>query len=107
MHPNLRAKRPSRAGTPVDEATVMAKSRKRQDGAETGPESPDPSQDATPVGTAGRDGSDNGNYTDRVAMRAYELYLARGGADGGDFDDWLAAERELSGPRQREEDRQD
>ena len=33
---------------------------------------------------------------DRIAMRAYELYLARGGADGGDFDDWLAAERELA-----------
>ena len=33
---------------------------------------------------------------DRIAMRAYELYLARGGADGGDFDDWLAAEREVA-----------
>jgi hypothetical protein len=29
-------------------------------------------------------------------MRAYELYLARGGSDGQDFDDWLAAERELT-----------
>ena len=28
-------------------------------------------------------------------MRAYELYLARGGNHGGDFDDWLAAEREV------------
>jgi len=37
------------------------------------------------------------DYRDRVAMRAYELYLARGCADGGDFDDWLAAERELTG----------
>ena len=35
-------------------------------------------------------------YRDRVAMRAYELYLARGAGDGGDFDDWLAAERELA-----------
>ena len=34
---------------------------------------------------------------DRIAMRAYELYLARGGGDGGDFDDWLAAEREIAG----------
>jgi hypothetical protein len=33
---------------------------------------------------------------DQVAMRAYELYLARGGADGGALDDWLSAERELS-----------
>ena len=33
---------------------------------------------------------------DRIAARAYELYLARGGEDGRDWDDWLAAERELS-----------
>jgi hypothetical protein len=33
-------------------------------------------------------------------MRAYQLYLARGGADGRDFDDWLAAERELTSHRE-------
>lgn len=33
---------------------------------------------------------------DRVAQRAYELYLARGCADGQDVDDWLCAEQELS-----------
>ena len=33
---------------------------------------------------------------ERIAARAYELYLARGGADGQDWEDWLAAERELS-----------
>ena len=33
---------------------------------------------------------------DRVAMRAYELYLARGGGDGQAMDDWLCAERELT-----------
>jgi hypothetical protein len=32
---------------------------------------------------------------DRIARRAYELYLARGGEDGQDIDDWLQAEREL------------
>jgi hypothetical protein len=31
----------------------------------------------------------------RVAQRAYELYLARGGGDGMAMEDWLAAEREL------------
>ena len=31
---------------------------------------------------------------DRVATRAYQLYMERGGADGGDLDDWLSAERE-------------
>jgi hypothetical protein len=35
---------------------------------------------------------------DRIAMRAYELYLARGGSEGGELDDWLAAERELRAP---------
>jgi hypothetical protein len=34
---------------------------------------------------------------DRVAQRAYELYMARGCADGQDVDDWLSAERELTG----------
>lgn len=30
-----------------------------------------------------------------IRERAYQLYLARGGRDGMDFDDWLAAEREM------------
>ena len=34
---------------------------------------------------------------DAVAARSYELYLARGGADGHDEEDWLQAEAELSG----------
>jgi hypothetical protein len=33
---------------------------------------------------------------DRIAQRAYELYLARGGNDGRDQDDWYEAERELT-----------
>lgn len=32
---------------------------------------------------------------DDVARRAYEIYQRRGGVDGADLDDWLAAEREL------------
>lgn len=32
---------------------------------------------------------------ERVAQRAYELYLARGGADGQAMEDWLNAETEL------------
>jgi hypothetical protein len=31
-----------------------------------------------------------------VARRAYELFLARGGQHGGDMDDWLEAERQLT-----------
>jgi hypothetical protein len=38
-----------------------------------------------------------GEYSsEQIAARAYELYLARGAADGQDFDDWITAERELS-----------
>ena len=30
-----------------------------------------------------------------IAERAYYLFLQRGGSPGGDFDDWVRAEREL------------
>jgi Protein of unknown function (DUF2934) len=40
------------------------------------------------------------DYGNRVAERAYELFLERGRADGRDFDDWLAAEHELMSGRQ-------
>lgn len=32
-----------------------------------------------------------------IAQRAYELYLERGGNHGRDIDDWLEAERQLTG----------
>ncbi|HWY76795.1 MAG TPA: DUF2934 domain-containing protein [Verrucomicrobiae bacterium] len=32
---------------------------------------------------------------DAIAKRAYELYLARGKADGQQLEDWIQAEREL------------
>jgi hypothetical protein len=34
---------------------------------------------------------------ERIAQRAYELYLARGGSHGQDMEDWFTAERELTG----------
>lgn len=42
---------------------------------------------------------------ERVAQRAYELYLQRGGVDGRDMDDWFTAERELTGVFARGEGR--
>lgn len=36
---------------------------------------------------------------DAVAERAYAKYLERGGQDGHDQEDWLAAERELVAER--------
>jgi hypothetical protein len=79
-------------------ALVMAKPRKRQDG-------DSPPQQMAPAET-GRQSihGNNADYGDRVAQRAYELYLARGGGDGRDFDDWLAAERELTNGNDRQSD---
>ena len=39
----------------------------------------------------------------RVALRAYEIYLSRGCGDGRDLDDWLSAERELTASDRTEE----
>jgi hypothetical protein len=36
---------------------------------------------------------------ERIAARAYEIYLARGGGHGQDWEDWLIAERELANGR--------
>ena len=36
------------------------------------------------------------NYVD-IRRRAYEVYLERGSVPGNELDDWLQAERELSG----------
>jgi hypothetical protein len=62
----------------------MGKSRKRQDGDSSLQESNSATATATAVNP------------ERISIRAYELYLARGGADGQAWDDWLAAERELA-----------
>ena len=32
---------------------------------------------------------------EEIELRAYEIYLKRGGEDGNALDDWLAAEKEL------------
>ena len=34
--------------------------------------------------------------TEEIAIRAYEIYQARGAGHGGDLEDWLQAERELT-----------
>ena len=77
------------AGTRVDFARGMAKPRKRSETATSTPvEMPDQGSNGD---------APAGDSRDRIAARAYELYLARGGRDGADFDDWIAAERELAG----------
>jgi hypothetical protein len=39
---------------------------------------------------------------DKIRNRAYEIYEGRGGEHGHDWDDWLAAERELRPKREDE-----
>jgi ribosomal protein L7/L12 len=36
---------------------------------------------------------------DQIAVRAYEIWLARGGGDGHHAEDWFEAERDLARPR--------
>lgn len=68
----------------------MAKYRKKDQGTSLPPGDGAPQfAGDTTVGNSDRD---------RIAMRAYELYLARGGVDGAAMDDWLNAERELGNP---------
>jgi hypothetical protein len=64
----------------------MPRSRKRN-GTGNFPEPPGAPQSAGDTTAAAVD-------RDRIARRAYDLYLARGGADGEAMEDWLAAERE-------------
>ena len=39
---------------------------------------------------------------EEIELRAYEIYLKRGDADGIALEDWLAAERELSATTQKD-----
>jgi hypothetical protein len=70
----------------------MAKPKKRQD------DTLSPEHSLAGHSETGNSPNGNGNLSDRVAVRAYELYLARGGTDGQAWEDWLAAERELASP---------
>ena len=38
----------------------------------------------------------------QIRERAYEIYLARGGQDGDEVSDWIAAERELKESNQQQ-----
>jgi hypothetical protein len=40
---------------------------------------------------------ENNCSMEQIRMRAYELFMARGGCHGNDLADWFMAERELRG----------
>ena len=49
-----------------------------------------------PRGSDGRKAhGPNGSRMSRIAERAHEIYMNRGGDDGKALDDWLQAEREI------------
>lgn len=51
---------------------------------------------ATNQATGGNDGNENEqDRRSRIELQAYHRYLERGGAPGGELDDWLAAERQV------------
>ena len=60
------------------------------------PVGPQDSGDTTAAGPLDRE---------RVAYRAYELYVARGGQHGHALEDWLEAEQELLQAMRRTRDR--
>ena len=57
--------------------------------------------------TTDRDGSAAPQPTRlaRIAQRAHEIYVARGGQDGKAMDDWLQAEREVDAEMDIEQNR--
>jgi hypothetical protein len=82
------------AGTSFETSTAMAKStRKSSDSGAAQPRAPQ-SIGGPPAAAPDRE---------RIARRAYELYLQRGGAEGEAVEDWLAAERELLRSRDKSE----
>jgi hypothetical protein len=73
----------------ISATTGQAATRSMPEQGMSRPELPEHAQDQSPLGS--------GMPRDRIASRAYEIYLERGGGDGRDMDDWLEAERQLSG----------
>jgi hypothetical protein len=84
-------------GTSFAPCLSMAKPRKKGvSGLESGSDPNPPSPTAPP--SAGDTTAAPGDR-DRIAMRAYELYLARGRGEGAAMEDWLRAEQEMTDSR--------
>ena len=77
MRPEAAATRPERAAAPPRSSSPIPASD------DPSPELPTPEQDLPE------------RRLERIAVRAREIYEARGGEHGQDLDDWLQAEREI------------
>jgi len=112
-----------------DEGTIMSTanskrtstrgaSRKRKDADGPAADSPVPNAPAVDVAANGDASIDSAavdlpsadlppNETEHeIRIRAYELYLLRGGADGDDLSDWLEAERLVRSSQRSSDDEQ-
>jgi hypothetical protein len=81
-------------------------SRARGRGATRPAEAPAPIETAADMsthatGVNAEPATPDGVTYDEIAEAAYHRYLSRGGQSGGDFDDWVEAERELRSRRSR------
>jgi hypothetical protein len=82
--------RPAANATATPTSTPFEGPTTQESGAEAG------SNDAWAPQSTGDTTAAAGDERDRIAARAYEIYLERGGSGGDAMDDWLAAEREFS-----------
>lgn len=86
-------KRTTSTGTTADTPTARKRStRTNADNGEMGDVGAD-GRSAQPERSAPRT-DDMPRNDDEIRERAYHIYLARGGAPGGELEDWLQAERE-------------
>jgi hypothetical protein len=69
---------------------AMPRTPKQTDG-QTGPAKPK----RVSTENTGSNGTNDDISPAEVERRAYELYQARGGQHGADFDDWLEAEKQI------------
>ena len=76
----------------------MAKTKKREKitAPEQDAESVRQQDEAVTAPQAAGDTTAAASDRERIARRAYELYLSRGGSAGGEMDDWLKAEQEVN-----------
>jgi hypothetical protein len=85
--------RRSRAGTAPEDTIGSYPGVERSEGDSTTaqPVSANQSRASKPIGS--------GPSVEDIRARAYQRYIERGGDHGTDFEDWLAAERELKGSK--------
>lgn len=78
----------------------MARAKTSENGGTRNKKSKAAAAGASAGGGNGNGRSWSGDLQEQIRVRAYELYVQRGGSPGSEKDDWIAAEREVLGPGQ-------